>query len=151
MFLCSFALKSPLFCLQILIRCSQKETVWHWRARHQQKVYTISKLKLGVSILKPPWKYCICVTMFVVLYCYSFSMFCFKTYFFTNVKGILIHIFILFLLFWWFLRTYFKHYINLLKQIETYIHKRLCQFYVISVLTLVKACVCDMFYLFKYY
>ena len=63
--LCSFALKSPLFCLQILIRCSQKETVWHWRARHQQKVYTISKLKLGVSILKPPWKYCICVTISV--------------------------------------------------------------------------------------
>ena len=35
-------LKIATFCLQILIRCCQKQTVWHWRARHQPKVYTIS-------------------------------------------------------------------------------------------------------------
>ena len=35
-------LKISTFCLQILIRCCQKQTVWHWRARHQPKVYTIS-------------------------------------------------------------------------------------------------------------
>ena len=37
-------LKISTFCLQILIRCCQKQTVWHWRARHQPKVYTIRKL-----------------------------------------------------------------------------------------------------------
>ena len=35
-------LKISTFCLQILIRCCQKQTVWHWRARHQPKVYTVS-------------------------------------------------------------------------------------------------------------
>ena len=39
MFIC---LKISTFCLQILIRCCQKQTVWHWRARHQLKVYTVS-------------------------------------------------------------------------------------------------------------
>ena len=44
LFLQLFALQSPLFCLQILIRCSHKQPVWHWQARHQPRVNTISKL-----------------------------------------------------------------------------------------------------------
>ena len=38
----SICIKISTFCLQILIRCCQKQTVWHWRARHLPKVYTIS-------------------------------------------------------------------------------------------------------------
>ena len=45
LFLCLFALKSPLFCLQILIRCSHKQTVWHWQARHHPRVNAIGKLR----------------------------------------------------------------------------------------------------------
>ena len=79
-------LKISTFCLQILIRCRQKQTVWHWRARHQPKVYTISNynqtLTWSFDSEAAPWKYCICVVLvFVVLYCYSFSIFRFKTYF----------------------------------------------------------------------
>ena len=82
---------------------------------------------------------------------HSFSFFCFKTYFLPMFKVFYV-MFIIFLLFWWLLRAYltaaftFKQ-----KQIETNIHKRLCQLYVNSTSTLVNGCVCDMFYLLQYY
>ena len=44
LFLRLFTLKSQLFCLQILIYCSHKQTVWHWWAWHQPRVQTMSKL-----------------------------------------------------------------------------------------------------------
>ena len=43
--LCLFALKSPLFCFQVLIRCNHKQIVWHWQARHQvNMIRKLSKL-----------------------------------------------------------------------------------------------------------
>ena len=84
----------------------------NWRAWHQPKVYTISKLSklwLGVSILKPPWKYCICVTISVrgtILL--KFSKFLFQNLGLTNVKGILIHMFILF----FYSGDFYKHILN---------------------------------------
>ena len=158
MFLFSFALKSQLFCLQMLIlfadtyslqskaKCMTLKSTTSAKSVHNKQIK--QTLTWGFDSETAPSKYCICVvSVFVVLYCYSFS---FRNLFLTNAKDILIHMFILFLLFWWFLRGYLKHYICLSRSKPTYI-KRQCQFYVISVWTLIKGCVCDMFYLLKYY
>ena len=95
LFLCLFALKSPLFCFQVLIRCNHKQTVWHWQARHQLRVNMISKLSklyLEVSIL---WNCCLKI-LYLQLCCIFFHWFCFKTYFlpvchsFYNIFSILV-------------------------------------------------------------
>ena len=71
------------------------------------------------------------VSLFVL---HTFSFFCFKTYFLPMFKVFYV-MFIVFFLFWWLLRAYLTAAFTFKpKQIETNIHKRLCQLYVNSIL-----------------
>ena len=106
------------YSLQSKEKCmALKSTTWAKSLHHKQIKQTLT---WGFDSETAPWKYCICVvcSWYYIAIVFNFSC---QNRFLTNVKGILIHMCVLFLLFWWFLRGYFKHYICLSRSKPTYI------------------------------
>ena len=106
------------YSLQSKEKCMALKSTTSAKSLHDKQIK--QTLTWGFDSETAPWKYCICVvcSWYYIAIVFNFSC---QNPFLTNVKDILIHMCILFLLFWWFLRGYFKHYICLSRSKPTYI------------------------------
>ena len=106
------------YSLQSKGNCMALKSTTSAKSLHDKQIK--QTLTWGFDSETAPWKYCICVvcSWYYIAIVFNFSC---QNPFLTNVKDILIHMCILFLLFWWFLRGYFKHYICLSRSKPTYI------------------------------